>query len=328
MGLAEQRRNSSDERYSLALSLLQFSTPSAPQAFINDAPSPAFERPLQPRLFFGGGTPNDEALQRFWSYAGGSTARVVVIGWGSTISAIHYERFTNAFEHAIHKLALGSGKTGETYEINVQKIPDLEQLDGNFELALDLLRSATGIFVLGGDQVNLIEALKITGADALLRDLCARDAVVLGGTSAGTAIGSRTMIGGFGTPPTEQSERHFTEISLVQYNEEGVAEPHPFFVGEGLGVVPSDVLLEQHLLRPRRLERLLRAVESTPDIRWGVGIDDSMAAVWSGHGMITAVGPGRVLIVRKDSDGTVEQLASLTNGEVFDLSEEARQAYP
>jgi hypothetical protein len=37
--------------------------------------------------------------------------------------------------------------------------------------------------------------------------------------------------------------------------------------------------------------------------------------------VITAVGPGRVLIVRKNSDGSVETVASLTDGETFDISE-------
>ncbi len=300
---------------------VSLNAPRDAEAALNNTPDPAFERPHQPRVFFGGGTPNEKALQRFWRYAGGNDARIVVIGWGSTVSDEYYAKFSTALQQAVDKLALDVGVDPRTVEVNIQKIPDLDKLDGDFENALELLQNATGIFVLGGDQVRLMQALKRTGADLLLRDLCERNAVVHAGTSAGTAIGSRTMIGGYGTPPSELSEQRFAEISLVQVNEQGEEESHPFFVGEGLGLVPNDVLIEQHLLRKGRVERLLRAVESVPHVRWGVGIDDSMAAVWSGHGVITAVGPGRVLIVRKNSDGSVETVASLTDGETFDISE-------
>ncbi len=128
------------------------------------------------------------------------------------------------------------------------------------------------------------------------------------------------MIGGYGSPPAELFEQRFAEISSVRLIEQGAEESHQFFVGEGLGVVPDDVLLEQHLLRKGRVEWPMRAAESVPHIRWGVGIDDSMAAVWSGHGMITAVRPGQILIVRKSADGSVETVASPADGEVFDLS--------
>ncbi len=301
--------------------LVSFREPGDLKPVRSEGSSPAFERPVQPRLFFGGGPPNDEALQRFWRYAGGNEARVVVIGWGSTVSEEYYGKFSKALQQAVDKLALDAGAKPQSIKLDIQKIPDLQELDGDFESALNLLRGATGIFVLGGDQVRLMHALKVTGADVLLRELGERDAIVQAGTSAGTAIGSRTMIGGFGSPPAEHSEQRFAEISLVRLNERGQEESHPFFLGEGLGVVPDDVLIEQHLLRAGRVERLIRAVESVPHIRWGVGIDDSMAAVWSGPGVITAVGPGRVLIVRKSVDGSVETVASLTDGEVFDLSD-------
>lgn len=319
MDFAGQRLPALSEVPELKNHLVSFREPGEPA--LREAPSSALERPVQPRLFFGGGPPNEEALQRFWRYAGGNDARVVVIGWGSTVSQEYYAKFSTALQQAVDKLALDARDEPQSIKLDIQKIPDLEELDGDFESALSLLREATGIFVLGGDQVRLMHALKATGADVLLRELGERDAIVQGGTSAGTAIGSRTMIGGYGSPPAEHSDQRFAEISLVRLNEQGEEESHPFFVGEGLGVVPEDVLIEQHLLRTGRVERLMRAVKSVPHIRWGVGIDDSMAAVWSGAGVITAVGPGRVLIVRKNVAGSVETVASLTNGESFDISE-------
>ncbi len=57
----------------------------------------------------------------------------------------------------------------ESLKLDIQRLPDIAELAGGFKRALDLfLRNATGVFVLGGDQVRLMHALKITGADVVL----------------------------------------------------------------------------------------------------------------------------------------------------------------
>lgn len=278
----------------------------------------AFERPYQPRIFFGGGVPDPAGLQRFWSYAGGNEGNIVVIGWGSQIPDEYYSKLHDSLHSAVAALAESSGEDPQSFKVTIERMPDLDKLIHDTSPAFELLKKATAVFFLGGDQVRLMRALTQTGIDEVIRHLIESDAIVGAGTSAGTAIGSPTMIGGNGTAPDEEA-RSFIQISHTRVNEDGQSEDRPFFVGRGLGIVPSDVVIEQHLKRKGRVERLMRAVETIPHITWGVGIDDSMALVWNGEGKITALGEGRVLIVRKNDDGSVEEVVSLTDGESFDL---------
>jgi cyanophycinase len=296
--------------------------PQDPVTDLREAFLPAFERPSQPRIFFGGGPPNHEALRRFWRYAGGNDARIVVIGWGSTQSEHYYTSLEAAMRQAIEQLAIDAGADPESFKLNILKMPDLEILENgerDFNIPLDLLQGASGVFILGGDQVPLSEALRRTGAAQLLKERLEIGDTALAGTSAGTAIGSDPMVGGYGSLPTVAADQVFIQGPTVTWMDKGVEQSHPFFVGSGLGVVPDNVLLEQHLLRPGRHERLCTAVTVIPNIEWGVGIDDSMAASWNGN-TVTAVGEGRVLIVGKNADGTVVEVASLRNGDVFDFA--------
>jgi cyanophycinase len=280
----------------------------------------SLEHPIRPRFFFGGGPPNTAALQEFWRVAGGPEARIVVIGWGSTVSDEYYERFRGALSEAVAHLAESVGDYGDHFAVQTVKMPDINELNGDNETPIRLLQEATAVFFLGGDQVRLMQALTATGVGEVVRELIDAGALVHAGTSAGTAIGSRAMIGGYGDPPDDLPKQAFTRISHSRVNGDGQHEDRSFFVGEGLAVVPDHVLIEQHLSRDGRRQRFEHAVATLPHIEWGVGIDDSMAALWSDEGLIKAIGPTGVSIVRKHSDGTVEEVAWLQHGQVFDLS--------
>lgn len=282
--------------------------------------APTVEQLIRPRFLFGGGPPNAAALQEFWRAAGGSEARIVVIGWGSTVSDEYYRKFSDALAEAVLQAFESSGIESEHVQIAMQKMPDLDELDGDADGAIELLRNATAVFFLGGDQVRLMQALSITGVGEVIRESIDAGLLVHAGTSAGTAIGSRAMIGGYGDPPTNLSDAMFTRISDSRINNDGQHEDRSFFVGEGLALVPDNVVIEQHLSRDGRRQRLQHAVKSLPGIEWGVGIDDSMAALWLGDELVKAIGPTGVLIVRKTGDDLVEEVAWLQHGEVFDLS--------
>jgi cyanophycinase len=293
-------------------------TTSAREGIANTgAVTPSLEQLTRPRFLFGGGPPNAAALQEFWRAAGGSEARIVVIGWGSTVSDDYYQKLKDALTAAV-------GQAPESAEleprIEMQKMPELSELDGDPETAIELLKNATAVFFLGGDQVRLMQALTVTGVGDVVRELIDAGHIVHAGTSAGTAIGSHAMIGGYVDSSTDLSSEMFTFISHSRTNSDGQTEDRSFFVGEGLALVPNNVVIEQHLSRDGRRERLQHAVKSLPGIEWGVGIDDSMAALWLGDGMIKAIGPTGVLIVRKTGGDVVEEVAWLQHGEVFDLA--------
>jgi cyanophycinase len=289
-------------------------------ALVAEHITPSFERPVRPRFLFGGGPPNTAALQEFWRLAGGPEARIIVIGWGSTVSDEYYERFRGALTTAVAELAGRAGDSAEHFSVSTVKMPDINELNGDVETPIRLLQEATAVFFLGGDQVRLMRALNATGIGEVVRGLIDAGALVHAGTSAGTAIGSRAMIGGYGEPPEDLPDQGFTRISHSRINADGQNEDRSFFVGEGLAVVPDHVLIEQHLSRDGRRQRFEHAVATLPHIEWGVGIDDSMAALWSDEGLIKAIGPTGVSIIRKHSDGTVEEVVWLQHGQVFDLS--------
>ncbi len=286
-----------------------------------EIPAPQLERPVRPRFLFGGGPPNTAALQEFWRVAGANDARIVVIGWGSTVADEYYERFRNALTTAVADLGEESGLGRDSLTVSIEKMPELSELSEDADSASSLLRNATAVFFLGGDQVRLMQAITTTGVGEVVCELLDTGALVHAGTSAGTAIGSRAMIGGYGEPPQDVSHQLFTKISHERVNNDGQVEDRSFFIGEGLAIVPENVLIEQHLSRDGRKQRFLHAVASLPHIEWGLGVDDSMAALWSGEGRIKAIGPTGVSIVRKQKDGSVKEAAWLRHGEVFDLSE-------
>lgn len=286
-----------------------------------EALAPLLERPIRPRFLFGGGPPNTAALQEFWRVAGANDGRIVVVGWGSTVADEYYDRFRNALTTAVADLAEGSGLDRDDLTVTLARMPELSDLSEDAERAINMLHNATAVFFLGGDQVRLMHALRTTGVGEVVRELIDAGTLVHAGTSAGTAIGSRAMIGGYGEPPEDAYNQLFTKISHERINNDGQVEDRSFFIGEGLAVVPDNVLIEQHLSRDGRKQRFFHAVASLPHIEWGVGVDDSMAALWSGEGRIKAIGPTGISIVRKQKDRSVAEVAWLRHGETFDLSE-------
>jgi cyanophycinase len=132
----------------------------------------------------------------------------------------------------------------------------------------ETLRTASGIFVTGGNQLMLMEHLRATDLVGIIRETV-RGGAVYAGTSAGASAASKTMIAG-------------SDGDLV-------------YLDEGLGLIP-DLIIDQHFGQRGRLQRLKLAA------RWqkmnGVGIDEDTAIVWSGRsGEVTIEGVGQVTFV-------------------------------
>ncbi len=112
--------------------------------------------------------------------------------------------------------------------------------------ALEQITDSHLVFVTGGSQVRLMNALKGTKALKLIRERFEAD-LSLAGTSAGTAIMSEIMLTG---------------------------EPaRPY--APGLGFMKK-VILDQHFLKRNRELRLMQAIEAHSTYV-GVGIDESTA---------------------------------------------------
>ena len=139
------------------------------------------------------------------------------------------------------------------------------------ESLLDSIRSASAVWVAGGDQQRLVDRYLGTPVHTELQNVLNRGGII-GGTSAGAAIASRTMIAGGVTLPT---------------------------LTEGWGLLPGTII-DQHFSQRGRFERLAHAVERFPD-RVGIGIDEATGILLNREGM-EVLGSGSVYLVRSQSN--------------------------
>jgi len=180
-----------------------------------------------------GGT---EILRRFVDLAGGPAAELVVIATASAEPAVLEAEYAALFSR------LGAGR--------VRALRLETRAQANEPAVIEALATASGVFFTGGDQLRITTVLGGTRTDSALQTLVRAGAVVLGGTSAGAAMMSGTMIiGGDGPGVARSSVR----------------------TGPGLEFLPG-VLIDMHFAERGRLNRLLSAVALYPH-ELGLGID-------------------------------------------------------
>jgi cyanophycinase len=161
-----------------------------------------------------------------------------------------------------------------------------------------LLEGCDGIWMLGGDQNQIMRCLvRSDGSDSLLlaalrRRLAA--GAVIGGTSAGAAVMCNPMIGG-GTS--------FGALCLPRASRAGHTEiSDALLVSPGLGFFPGGVV-DQHFDARSRLGRLIEAAMVEDGARRpSFGVAEDSAMLWqAASSTVTAIGAGGVYIadVRK-----------------------------
>jgi cyanophycinase len=139
---------------------------------------------------------------------------------------------------------------------------------------IQAIRKASAIFLSGGTQMRISAVIGGTPLEAELFAAYRRGCIV-GGTSAGASILSKTMIayGRGGPTPRER---------IVQFS-------------AGLGFTDR-FIFDQHFRQRDRLGRLIYAVSSHPGVL-GVGIDEDTAAIVEDDARLTVVGSGAVTLV-------------------------------
>ena len=198
-------------------------------------------------------------LKNFFDISGGRRARLVILPSASEYEdsgAIYQQVFTDFGARSVSILPL--------FNRNEADLPDVAK-----ELA-----KATGIFMTGGDQSKIVGILHGT---ASLRAIVAAHerGATIGGTSAGAAAMSDTMIaGGVGGP--------LARSGMVK-------------LGQGLGLTTS-LIVDQHFNQRKRLGRLLTAVLTYPQML-GLGVDEDTAALVTADGQASVIGRGTVTIV-------------------------------
>ena len=177
----------------------------------------------------------------------------------------------------------------------------------------DMIRDAPGIFLGGGDQVQLVATIGGSLVGEAIRHAYHNGAVICG-TSAGAAA--------------------LTEIILAGGEPDETGTVIARHIGPGLGLLGFHTMIDTHFGARRRLHRLFEAIAANPDYL-GLGIDEDTALVVFGH-LGAVIGTGGVTFVdgrgiRFDNADEVKEQGSLTlsymrvgivgNGYVLNLRE-------
>lgn len=191
----------------------------------------------------GGGRPYEPAvLDEVWTLAGGKNAHIVVV------PTAHIDMDSRA--DAPRRIAIASSPWRDrgVKSITVRHTLNRDEADDDDFVAP--FRTATGVWISGGDQSRLLETYRDTAVHRELVKLLARGGVV-GGTSAGTAV--------------------MSELAIVgQRNQQTLLEP-------GFNLMPG-VVVDQHFLARGRQRRLQRVIEQHPEFL-GIGVDEHTALV-------------------------------------------------
>ena len=216
----------------------------------------------------GGGAQPPELVARFVELAG-QNPRIAVVPMASGA----------AEEGGREKADQLRGLGADAFSLNITK----EQADS--DSVVKLIEGVTGIWFSGGDQARLTAVL---GGTRALRAIHARyrAGAVIGGTSAGAAIMSDSMITGDQIRPGEDTVGYFgDEFPRIARG--------TIVIAPGFGFLPSTIV-DQHFVRRERHNRLISAVLERPTML-GVGIDESTAlrvdpdGRWAVEGASTAI---------------------------------------
>ncbi|HKV50730.1 MAG TPA: cyanophycinase [Gemmatimonadaceae bacterium] len=233
--------------------------------------TPSGAAPKGTLFIVGGGEQSKELVQEFVDLAGGARANIAVVPTATEESA-----------------AAGREKV-EDLESHGAKafVIDVSRAQAQSDSIVKLIGTATGIWFGGGDQVKLADSLVGTAA---LKAMVARyDAgAVVGGTSAGAAVLSDSMITGNQKRPEADSIGYYgDEFPNVA---RGAIQISP-----GFGFI-TNAIVDMHFIRRERANRLLTVVLERPSLL-GVGIDEGTAVRVDPNGMWTVLGRSAAIII-------------------------------
>ena len=183
------------------------------------------------------------------------------------------------------------------------------------ESLLPILEGATAVWFGGGDQLRTARLLlRPDGSDTpVLAAMCRllERGGVIGGSSAGAAIMSRTMIVR-GDDEGALTLPLYTDVRTWQDQDEDLS-PEPLLISRGLGFLPEGIV-DQHFNRRARLQRLMAAMEAANETQ-GFGIsEDTALEVSLSDGAFRVLGSAYVMhLTRNGGCFTIEKLAAAQN---------------
>jgi cyanophycinase len=222
-------------------------------------------------MIVGGGPQPPALVQEFVDLAGGrGKARIIVFGMASVDGEKGGEEKAQELRQY--------GATARSVWVN--------HAQASTDSVARLLADATGVWFIGGDQNKLMAALRGTKTDSAMHARY-RAGAVIGGTSAGAAVMSQTMITGDERHPggarPDSSTGGFMTIARQD-----------IVVDSGFGFL-RDAIVDQHFLRRKRHNRLISVVlEDAPHL--AAGIDESTALIVQPDGKWRVSGESVVII--------------------------------
>ncbi|MCB9027277.1 MAG: cyanophycinase [Bdellovibrionaceae bacterium] len=218
-----------------------------------------------------------EALEVFTNWSDGQKAKILFISW-ATKDPIYMESIKKQFLPY-----LGSNSI-------ISAVNEPNTIESK-TLFFKQLENSTGVFFYGGDQARILAILEDQEIKAALVEKF-KMGTPFAGTSAGTAIMSKIAIVGEKTSKNKNFEK-------------------TIIVSEGLGLLPENIIVDQHFLERNREDRLKKVMSLFPGTM-GVGIDEPT-------GLIIKDGLGMVVGLSLVSVYNLDSIIKLNNGEYFRL---------
>ncbi len=202
-----------------------------------------------------------DILTAFFESCGGQLATIGIIPCASQEPSVVGDRYYQIFQ--------GMG----VHEVKVLDIRQPDECDQ--PEWLEVLKTCTGIFVTGGDQLRLCSLIGCSQFIDNLKRRVKANTLVLAGTSAGAAIMGEKMISGGSSG--ESPNQLLVDLT------------------DGLGILP-ELLVDQHFHNRNRMARLMSAIAAHPD-KLGIGIDEDTCAAFENDEVFEVLGKGTITIL-------------------------------
>jgi cyanophycinase len=204
-------------------------------------------------------TPESPILKEFVRLAGGKRANIVII----TAATDSPEEVGAEYIEVFEKIGV---KAAQVVDVS-------SRADAVAEENLTAVREASGLFFTGGDQLHITSLIGGTELQKLVFEIYEKG-VIIGGTSAGAAMMSNSMIlGGSG----EEAPK----LGGVE-------------IGPGMDLIVG-CMIDTHFSQRGRHGRLLTAVAHYPQ-DLGIGLDENTAMIVE-KGEMRVMGAGAVTII-------------------------------
>lgn len=204
-------------------------------------------------------TPESPILKEFVRLAGGKRANIVVM----TVATDSPEEVGAEYIEVFEKIGVKS----------VQAVDVSSRADAIAEENIKAVREASGLFFTGGDQLHITSLIGGTELQKAIHEIYEKG-VIIGGTSAGAAMMSNSMI-------LQGDGEEAPKLGAVE-------------MGPGMDLIVG-CMIDTHFSQRGRHGRLLTAVAHYPQ-DMGIGLDENTAMIVD-KGEMRVMGTGAVTII-------------------------------